>query len=296
VASGNFVGATPVSSGTEYTLEIDNAQPFQYITLQWANNSQGFVLSSLELTRNPSNYAESFGYTVVDADGDSATGTFNVTPAASSSGSAVTTGTAGSDALAGSDAANTIDGLAGDDVLRGFGGADTVDGGEGVDALDGGSGDDALVGGAGNDLLRGGAGSDSLTGGAGADTFEWRLADRGSAGSPAIDTVADFDSATLDAGGDILDLRDLLQGEATSATLDRYLDFSVSGGNTTIRISSTGGFTDGTYASGSEDQRIVLSGVDIRATLGLSGAATDAQIISELINRGKLLTDVPAGG
>ena len=30
--------------------------------------------------------------------------------------------------------------------------------------------------------------------------------------------------------------------------------------------------------------------------LGLAGAATDAQIIAELINRGKLLTDVPPGG
>ncbi|MDH4060132.1 MAG: type I secretion C-terminal target domain-containing protein [Aquincola sp.] len=134
-----------------------------------------------------------------------------------------------------------------------------------------------------------------LTGGLGADTFEWKLGDRGTVGSPAIDTVADFDSKAPASGGDILDLRDLLQGETTSASLEQYLDFSVSGGSTTIRISSTGGFAGGTYAAGSEDQRIVLTGVDIRAALGLAGTATDSQIISELINRGKLLTDVPAG-
>ena len=94
----------------------------------------------------------------------------------------------------------------------------------------------------------------------------------------------------------MLDLRDLLQGEAASATLDRYLDFNVVGGNTEIRISSSGGFTGGTYAAGSEDQRIVLDGVDLRATLGLGASPTDLQIINELITRGKLVTDVPAGG
>ena len=92
------------------------------------------------------------------------------------------------------------------------------------------------------------------------------------------------------------DLRDLLQGETTSATLDRYLDFNINGSNTEIRISSSGGFTDGAYALGAEDQRIVLQGVDIRAALGLGGAASDNQIIAELINRGKLITDAPPGG
>jgi hypothetical protein len=39
----------------------------------------------------------------------------------------------------------------------------------------------------------------------------------------------------------------------------------------------------------------VLSGVDIRSALGLGVGATDSQIIAELLNRGKLLTDVPGG-
>jgi VCBS repeat-containing protein len=204
-------------------------------------------------------------------------------------------GTGADETLQGFGGNDNLSGGAGNDLLYGGDGNDTLDGGNGHDVLYGGAGNDSLTGGAGNDRLIGGLGSDSLTGGAGADTFEWRFADRGTAGSPAIDTVADFDSATPGAGGDILDLRDLLQGETSSATLDRYLDFSVSGGTTTIRISSSGGFASGTYAAGSEDQRIVLTGVDIRATLGLPVAATDAQIISELINRGKLLTDVPPG-
>jgi len=127
--------------------------------------------------------------------------------------------------------------------------------------------------------------------------FTWRLADKGAVGTPSLDHVTDFNSTAPTSGsGDVLDLRDLLQGETASATLDRYLDFNVVGGNTEIRISSSGGFTGGTYAAGSEDQRIVLDGVDIRATLGLGVAATDSQIIAELINRGKLVTDVPPGG
>jgi Ca2+-binding RTX toxin-like protein len=230
----------------------------------------------------PASFVETMAYTVADDDGDMTSSSVTVTVDRSNTiigtaSSETLTGTAGADYIVGRDGNDTLVGVGGNDVLQGNAGADNLSGGDG------------------NDRLTGGAGSDALAGGLGADTFEWKLADRGTGGSPAIDTVADFDSAAPDAGGDILDLRDLLQGETTSATLDRYLDFNVSGGNTTIRISSSGSFSGGTYASGSEDQRIVLTGVDIRATLGLAGGATDAQIISELINRGKLLTDVPAG-
>ena len=202
--------------------------------------------------------------------------------------SSQTSGSGGSDSLSGSDAANAIAGLDGDDALRGYGGADNLQGGNGSDYLDGGSGNDVLTGGAHNDVL---------TGGTGADTFAWTFADRGSLGTPAVDHITDFNGATPASGnGDVLDLRDLLQGETTSATLDRYLDFNVVGGNTEIRISSSGGFSGGNYAAGNEDQRIVLDGVDLRASLGLGAGASDNQIIAELINRGKLVTDVPPGG
>jgi hypothetical protein len=55
-----------------------------------------------------------------------------------------------------------------------------------------------------------------------------------------------------------------------------------------ISISTTGAFSSG-FASGSVDQTITLSGVN------LVGAFTsDQQIIQDLLQRGKLLTD-PGG-
>jgi surface adhesion protein len=96
--------------------------------------------------------------------------------------------------------------------------------------------------------------------------------------------VADFENG---ATGDKLDLRDLLVGDS-STNLSNYLHFSTSGGNTVISISTTGAFSSG-FASGSVDQTITLSGVN------LVGAFTsDQQIIQDLLQRGKLLTD-PGG-
>ena len=213
------------------------------------------------------------------------------------SGNVITGSDLAPDLIFGKDGNDTLNGQGGNDRLYGNAGNDTLNGGAGNDWLYGGAGSDVLDGGTGNDLIAGGAGSDTLTGGSGADVFAWRFSDRGASGTPAVDHITDFNSATPASGnGDALDLRDLLQGETASATLDRYLDFNVNAGSTEIRISSSGGFTGGAYASASEDQRIVLDGVDIRATLGLAGTATDLQIIAELINRGKLITDVPPGG
>jgi hypothetical protein len=89
----------------------------------------------------------------------------------------------------------------------------------------------------------------------------------------------------------VLDLRDLLQGEAHDAisvgNLQNYLHFEAAGGNTTIQISSGGGFVNG-YNVGAVDQTIVLQGVNL-----LSGFSTDLQVIQDLLNRGKLVTDGP---
>jgi large repetitive protein len=152
--------------------------------------------------------------------------------------------------------------------------------------------------------LRGGAGTDTLTGGAGVDVFAWSLGDAGTAAARPVDTITDFNPAAVSASGDVLDLRDLLVGElkgavdathpnGTVGNLQNFLDFNVTGGNTEIRVSSGGQFAGGTYAAGSEDQRIVLQGVDIRSSLSLAATATDAQIIQELLNRGKLIADGP---
>ena len=161
-------------------------------------------------------------------------------------------------------------------------GADTLTGGAGNDWIQGDAGNDTLVGGAGNDYLWGGAGNDTLTGGLGADTFVWKLADRGSVGSPAADIVKDFNQDP----GDKLNLRDLLDGESHLGTdvgnLTNYLHFEASGSNTIVQISTEGAFSSG-YNASLVDQRITLEGV------ALTG--TDQAIIQSLLTNGKLVTD-----
>jgi len=179
--------------------------------------------------------------------------------------------------------------------VTGTGSNDTITGSAGRDRIHGGDGNDVINAGTGADWMEGGRGNDTLTGGAGSDTFRWQLSDRGITGQPAVDTITDFNATAAKSGGDVLDLRDLLQGEAnTTGSLQNYLEFdkTSSPGNTILHISSTGGFTGGTYSAAAEDQQIVFQGVtDLGNSLGLGTAASDAQIIQELINRGKLITD-----
>ncbi|HEX3141129.1 MAG TPA: type I secretion C-terminal target domain-containing protein, partial [Rhizobacter sp.] len=190
------------------------------------------------------------------------------------------------------------------DLIYGRGGNDAINGGAGNDVLFGEAGNDAIVGGAGRDRIVGGTGNDTLTGGTGtgvdnmADVFVWNLADKGTTSAPATDTITDFDNTT--GRGDTLDLRDLLQNETYSMSgasgsyngnLDHYLHFSYSGSDTTIQISSSGAFAgngvvNGAVPSNTIDQTIVLQGVNLT-----SGFSTDTQIISDLLQRGKLITD-----
>ena len=196
----------------------------------------------------------------------------------------------------GTNAAETLTGGAAAEQLIGRDGNDTINANGGADTLDGGAGNDNLNGAAGTDALWGGAGNDSMSGGTESDTFYWNLADRGAAGTPAADVITDFNVATPAAGGDVLNVKDLLIGEHTvggAGNLQAYLDFdtTTTAGTTIIRISSTGGFTGGTYNAAAEDQRITLTGTDLRAGLGLAGTATDNQVLQELLNRGKLVVD-----
>ena len=166
--------------------------------------------------------------------------------------------------------------------VAGTAGADTLTGSAGADALYGLAGNDTLSGSGGNDTLVGGAGNDNLSGGAGADTFVWRLADVGTAQTPASDVITDFNTAARSAGGDVLDLRDILQGEnrtGGTGNLGNYLDFTRSGSNTVVDIRPTG--------SGSVTQKITLTNVDL--TVG--GTQNEQAIILNLLNQGKLLTD-----
>ncbi|RQP24754.1 tandem-95 repeat protein [Albitalea terrae] len=190
-------------------------------------------------------------------------------------------------------------------TLDGGVGNDTITGSTGKDKLIGGQGNDILSGGAGDDILIGGKGNDTLTGGTGHDVFQWKLGDGGTAGTPAADVISDFDNANY--SGDVLDLRDLLVGEthtanvigmpasigltntvtvtADNGNLANYLHFAMSGSDTVVSISTTGQFSGG-FATGKVDQTITLTGVNL-----VGSFTTDAQIINDLLKRGKLVTD-----
>ncbi len=174
-------------------------------------------------------------------------------------------------------------------TIYGTAAGETVNGTAGNDVLVGLAGNDTLNGSGGNDLISGGAGNDTMNGGTGSDTFIWKLADRGTPGTPATDTITAFNTAAPGSGGDILDLRDLLVGELHSgsavANLSNYLQFQLSGANTVVHVSSTGGFSTG-YVAGNEDQTITLQGVNL-----LSGGLTNDQVIQNLLTQGKLITD-----
>lgn len=231
-----------------------------------------------------SNKTEVMSYVITDKDGDIQHSeiTVNVGTSASSIVNSENVPTA------------THIGTSGADTLTGSTGADYMIGGDGNDHLSGLLGNDTLIGGWGNDTLTGGQGNDVLTGGVGSDVFAWTLSDQGTSGAPAVDTITDFNTSLPADGGDIIDLRDLLAGENTS-TLQNYLEFTFSGSgstaSTTIHVSANGSFTGGTYSAAAEDQAIVLTGVDLRTSLGLDTAATDADIISKMLTQGKLIVD-----
>ena len=188
--------------------------------------------------------------------------------------------------------------------------------------IEGNNSNNTIDGGAGNDYLIGGAGNDTLIGGTGSDTFVWRFADSGTAGTPTIDHIqggfnaaaysnVDNGSGSPTGGGDVLDLRDLLQGEHTTSSntgsgiadvvisdlvnypnsdLLRFIDINVTGGNTELRISKTGGFTGGTYTAGAEDQRIVIDGVNLYSVTGVT-AGDETNLLKTLLKNGNLLID-----
>lgn len=217
------------------------------------------------------------------------------------------TGNSANENIQGGNGNNTINASNGNNIVHGGGGDDNLSAGAGSDMLYGGPGNDTLNSGSGSDVLNGGPGNDTLIGGAAGenfvDVFVWQLGDQGAAGSPAVDTIQNFATAaagTNTAGGDVLNLRALLQGASVGTSngagnLANYLHFEVTGGNTFIHISHIGGFSadshavGGSYTSGAETQTIVLSGVDLQSLY--SGATTDAQVITQLLNNNKLVTN-----
>ncbi|MEY2876383.1 MAG: hypothetical protein RLZZ373_3754, partial [Pseudomonadota bacterium] len=240
-----------------------------------------------------STQTEILSYAITDKDGDTQHAQIVVNVGTSSS-SVVNSEFIPIATHAGTSSPDTLTGSTGADYMVGGDGDDSLAGLLGNDIQFGGWGNDTLQGGDGNDTLTGGQGNDALTGGIGSDVFAWTFNDGGARGTPSVDTITDFDTRLPSAGGDIIDLRDMLSGE-TTGTLENYLEFSFAGSGsaatTTIHVSSTGAFAGGAYSGASEDQTIVLSGVDLRTSLGLTNTATDLQIITTLLTQGKLIVD-----
>jgi VCBS repeat-containing protein len=193
------------------------------------------------------------------APGSTLTATFSYTVTdrdGDSSPGSVTLQLGGYQDVIGTAASETLNGTSGNDLMTGYGG------------------DDVLSGGAGNDVLVGGAGTDTLNGGSGADVLRWTLGDTGT------DHVVNFGTT---AGTDILDLRDLIVGEGhvgnTVGNLADYLHFSYDSTSnaTTVSVSSHGSGVD---------QSIVLQDVNL-----VGSFTTDQQVIQDLLNKGKLITD-----
>lgn len=217
------------------------------------------------------------------------------------------TGSSANEYITGGNGANTINANNGDNIVLGGAGDDNLSAGSGSDVLMGGSGNDTVNAGSGTDLLAGGSGDDLLIGGdAGenfVDVFVWSLGDQGIAGTPAMDRIQNFSTTaagTNGTGGDVLDLRDLLQGESAgpgngAGNLANYLHFEIAGGDTWVHVSHTGGFgadshaVGASYSASAETQQIILEGVNLQTLY--SGAATDQQIITQLLNNNKLMVD-----
>ena len=191
--------------------------------------------------------------------------------------------------LEGTSGANGLNGTTEDDRIYGYGDNDTLNGGEGNDLLRGGAGNDVLIGADGNDIIIGGKGNDTLSGDSGNDTFIWEEEDEGTPGSPATDTITDFNAEPVAGGGDIIKLGGILLGELargnTVGNLTDYMHFVLSGTDTILYISTTGGFSGG-FAMGAVDQQITFTGVDLIGTF-----TTDEEVIAQLLANGNLIVD-----
>jgi VCBS repeat-containing protein len=257
-----------------YSVITYSASGYDRLEVLNAGTSDGgstdgkFSLShlSVETTNTGSSVDLSFGVKLTDADGDFTTANLSVTVEP--------------EALTGN---NSINGTASADTLYGGAGNDTLSGLAGSDKLYGGSGNDNLLGGADDDFLIGGVGNDTLTGGAGKDTFVWQSGDSGTDHITNLDFFIDTPGV---AGGnsDVLDLSQLLSGEhANAGSLDSFLNFAFAGGSTTISVSAV--------SAGPVVQTIVLDGIDLHTAAYYGAAATDASIITGMLNDNALKVD-----
>lgn len=210
-----------------------------------------FSLSNLEVgvtdAGNP--VYQSFDTILTDADGDTSTGTIDVTFAPSGS----VLGTSGDDDLTASATA----------------------------------GSDMVFGGEGDDLIAGGAGNDYLHGGPGADVFKWSLGDAGTAVTPAADVIGDFTAGTGGDTLDLRDLltgETAGTDQAAADNLATYLHFTEVGGNVVVQVDPNGG----TFAATQTITFEGVSISSLEGALGLASGATDAAIIKAMLEQGNL--------
>jgi len=230
--------------------------------LTWNDSdAEGSALSITTAANANSHVAGQVVDAVSGASNGSGSFSYTVSDGSQTDSASVSIATVNSNTLSGNGLDNIIVGDTSNETIRGY------------------EGNDVLVANAGTDTIYGGTGRDLLVGGLGSDTFRWSLGD--ATGSPT-DTIADFNTATPASGGDVLNLRDLLVGElhigSDPGNLANYLHFSYADGNTTINVT--------THDANATTQTIVLTGVDL-----VGASTTDAQIIQNLLNNGKLITD-----
>ncbi|BAQ63586.1 calcium-binding protein [Geminocystis sp. NIES-3709] len=149
---------------------------------------------------------------------------------------------------------NSVDNITGstvDNTLSGLDGNDFIDGGSGNDSLDGGIDGDTLIGGIGNDTLIGNNGADSLVGGTGNDTLT------GDSGNDTLIGSAGKDTLTGGGGSNVLDYRTL--SDSLLSNFDIITDFSDTDDD--FRVSSFGGFNNGTFNVASLTASAIASGL-----------------------------------
>ena len=227
VDSSSNVATDPYISGNYGVLQIAANGAFTYTP-----NSDDF----------PANASDTFTYTIVQPDGDSATATLTINltdhtytgiyNSYTSADDNSIAGSANADVLYGGDGGDTIHGNGGNDIVMGGTGNDTLYGDAGQDRLIGGEGDDYLYagtgdndtdtssnmleGGEGADRLYGSGGSDYLLGGEGNDILNGRAGDDILAGGLGSDTLT---------GGTGVDVFKYQLSDLSASSTDTITDF-----------------------------------------------------------------------
>lgn len=212
----------------DYQVLVSTADGFNALQIECDTvkfDLGGIVVSSAE-AGDPVNM--DFGVIGEDEDGDTSTGTVEVTVLPQ---------------ITGTDGAETLTATANGSDLLGMDGADTLVGGAAADKLQGGGGVDTISDGAGADLILGGDGADIINLAADNET-DVLVYD---ALSEAGDTVNGFDT-DAPGNGDLIDITDLLDsgGVFTGTTLSEaeaggFVQIIDNGGNAELQVDLDGG-------------------------------------------------------